>query len=99
VKADVIPVSDGAGEIVAVGEGVERDGLAPVDVKQLWLAGANLRTLAVGSRAQFLSLAQAISTNRIRPVVDRVFAFDEAPDAFRYYESRRPFGKVVISLG
>jgi NADPH:quinone reductase-like Zn-dependent oxidoreductase len=95
----VIPVSDGAGEIVAVGEGVERDGLAPVDVKQLWLAGANLRTLAVGSRAQFLSLAQAISTNRIRPVVDRVFAFDEAPDAFRYYESRRPFGKVVISLG
>lgn len=87
------------GEIAFVGLLADRDGLAPLDVKQLWLAGASLRTLAVGSHAQFLSMTRAISTNRIRPVVDRVFAFDDAPDAYRYYESARPFGKVVISLG
>jgi NADPH:quinone reductase-like Zn-dependent oxidoreductase len=44
-------------------------------------------------------MTRAISTNRIRPVVDRVFAFDDAPDAYLDYESARPFGKVVISLG
>jgi NADPH:quinone reductase-like Zn-dependent oxidoreductase len=87
------------GEIAFVGLLADRDGLAPLDVKQLWLAGANVRTVAVGSHAQFLSMTRAISTNRIRPVVDRVFAFDDAPDAYRYYESARPFGKVVISLG
>jgi NADPH:quinone reductase-like Zn-dependent oxidoreductase len=53
----------------------------------------------VGSHAQFISMARAISSNRIRPIVDRVFAFDDAPDAYRYYESARPFGKVVISVG
>jgi NADPH:quinone reductase-like Zn-dependent oxidoreductase len=87
------------GEIAFVGLLADRDGLAPLDVKQLWLAGANLRTMAVGSHAQFISMARAISSNRIRPIVDRVFAFDDAPDAYRYYESARPFGKVVISVG
>jgi len=87
------------GEVAFVGLLADGDGLAPLDVKQLWLAGANLRTLAVGSHAQFVSMARAISANRIRPIVDRVFAFEDAPDAYRYYESARPFGKVVISVG
>ena len=67
------------GEIAFVGLLADRDGLAPLDVKQLWLAGANLRTLAVGSHAQFVSMARAISVNRIHPVVDRVFAFEDPP--------------------
>jgi NADPH:quinone reductase-like Zn-dependent oxidoreductase len=87
------------GEIAFVGLLGDTDGLGPLDVKQLWLAGANVRTLAVGSYAQFVAMTRAISTNRIRPVVDRVFAFDDAPDAYRYYESAKPFGKVVISIG
>src|SRR6185437_13186835 len=87
------------GEIAFVGLLADHDGLAPLDVKQLWLAGAKLRTLAVGSHAQFVSMARAISANRIRPIVDRVFAFEDAPDAYRYYESARPLGKVVISVG
>jgi NADPH:quinone reductase-like Zn-dependent oxidoreductase len=33
------------------------------------------------------------------PIVARVSAFEDAPDAYRYYESARPFGKVVISVG
>jgi NADPH:quinone reductase-like Zn-dependent oxidoreductase len=86
------------GEIAFVGLLAEDD-LAPLDVKQLWLAGANLRTLAVGSHDQFLAMARAITANRIHPVVDREFAFDDAADAYRYFESSRPFGKVVISLG
>jgi NADPH:quinone reductase-like Zn-dependent oxidoreductase len=32
-----------------------------------------------------------------RPVIDRVFPFDEVPAAFRYFEPMPPFGKVVIS--
>ena len=42
---------------------------------------------------------RAIVLHRLRPVVDRVFPFDEAPDAYRYFESRGHFGKVVISHG
>ncbi|WP_214327013.1 hypothetical protein [Nonomuraea sediminis] len=44
-----------------------------------------MRALAVGSRARFLAMSQAITANRLRHVVDRAFPLDEA------------FGKVVIS--
>jgi NADPH:quinone reductase-like Zn-dependent oxidoreductase len=56
-------------------------------------------TGALGDALGTVAMARAISVNQIRPIVDRVFAFEDAPDAYRYYESAQPFGKVVISVG
>ena len=42
---------------------------------------------------------RAIALHRLRPVIDRAFPFDAAPDAYRYFESRAHFGKVVINHG
>jgi NADPH:quinone reductase-like Zn-dependent oxidoreductase len=39
-----------------------------------------------------------IAEKQIRPVVDRVFGFDEAAEAFDYLETGSHFGKVVIRL-
>ena len=39
---------------------------------------------------------RAIEHHKLRPVIDRVFGFREAADAFRYYEAGNTFGKVVI---
>jgi NADPH:quinone reductase-like Zn-dependent oxidoreductase len=38
------------------------------------------------------------ATSEIKPVVDRVFSFDQAKEAYRYMESGSHFGKVVISV-
>ncbi len=40
---------------------------------------------------------RAITANRLKPVIDRVFPFDDVMGAFRYYEDARRFGKIVIS--
>jgi len=40
---------------------------------------------------------RAIAVNHLRPVIDRVFSFDEAIDAFHYYKKVQPIGKVVIT--
>jgi NADPH:quinone reductase-like Zn-dependent oxidoreductase len=50
----------------------------------------------VGSREMFEAMNRAIALHKMRPVVDRVFGFDEAADAYRYLESGQHFGKVVI---
>jgi NADPH:quinone reductase-like Zn-dependent oxidoreductase len=42
---------------------------------------------------------RAIAVNRLKPVIDRVFSFDDARVAHRYYEDGQHFGKVVISQG
>ena len=50
----------------------------------------------VGSRAMFEAMNRAISLNEMRPVIDRVFSFEEAPDALRHMESAAHFGKIVV---
>ncbi|HEX7646640.1 MAG TPA: NAD(P)-dependent alcohol dehydrogenase [Noviherbaspirillum sp.] len=60
------------------------------------------RTLAgiyVGSRSMLEQLVRCVDTGNIRPVVDRVFAFDKAPDAYAWLQSAQHFGKVVIRVG
>jgi len=62
--------------------------------------GANiitLRRIALGSRAQFLAMNRAIAQSQLKPVIDRVFPFEDARAAYRYYEEVQPFGKVIIS--
>jgi NADPH:quinone reductase-like Zn-dependent oxidoreductase len=46
----------------------------------------------------FEEMNRALSQNRIKPVIDRVFPFAESPDAFRHLESGAHFGKVVIAV-
>ncbi len=59
---------------------------------------ASLHGVFVGSRTMFEQLNAAIACNALEPVVDRVFAFDEAADAYRHLERGAHFGKVVIRI-
>ena len=54
--------------------------------------------ILVGSAAMFEAMNRAIEAGGIRPVIDRVFPFDAAPDAFRHLEAARHVGKIVIAL-
>jgi NADPH:quinone reductase-like Zn-dependent oxidoreductase len=56
-----------------------------------------LRRIAIGNRAHFLAMNRAIAVNRLKPVIDRVFSFDDARAAHQYFEEHPHFGKVVIS--
>lgn len=63
----------------------------------LMLKGASLHGIFVGSRSHFEHLAAAIDANRIKPIIDRTFAFEAAADAYRY-QLAGAFGKVVIRI-
>jgi NADPH:quinone reductase-like Zn-dependent oxidoreductase len=60
--------------------------------------GASLHGIFVGNRAMFERMNTAIEVNGLRPVIDRVFGFDEAAEAYRYQQSSSLFGKVVIRI-
>ena len=64
------------------------------------ILGASLHVdgIYVGSRAMFESMNRAIAETRLKPVIDRVFPFDEAPRAYEHLRSARHFGKVVIRV-
>jgi NADPH:quinone reductase-like Zn-dependent oxidoreductase len=63
------------------------------------LAGAKqLVGIFVGSRQMLEDLMRFAEVVDLKPVVDRVFPFDQAQEAYRYMESGEHFGKVVISV-
>jgi NADPH:quinone reductase-like Zn-dependent oxidoreductase len=54
--------------------------------------------IGVGSRAMFEDMNRAIEVNKIKPLVDKVFPFDKAADAFRCQAAGDFVGKVVITV-
>jgi len=84
------------GEIGFVG--TVAGGTSLIDANAVFASGATLRVVAAGSRAQLDSVTRAITVNGLRPVIDRVFEFNEAPAALAYYGEGRSFGKIVIKV-
>ena len=62
----------------------------------VFMKAVKLQGIFVGSRSMFEDLLKAIEVASLRPVIDRVFDFSEAPQAMRYMQSGAHFGKVVI---
>lgn len=57
-----------------------------------------LAGIFVGSRSMFEDLNRFLEVAAIRPVVDRVFPFEQAREAYSYLERAGHFGKVVIEV-
>jgi len=62
------------------------------------MKGGSLHGIGVGSTAMFEDMNRAIEVNRIKPIVGKVFPFDEAPEAFRQFAAGDFFAKVVITI-
>jgi len=64
----------------------------------LMTKGAMVRGIFVGGREHFDALMKAVDVNKLKPVIDKAFDFDAAPEAFKYLKSAQHFGKVVIRI-
>jgi NADPH:quinone reductase-like Zn-dependent oxidoreductase len=60
--------------------------------------GAKVTGIYVGSRADFEAMNRFMAEHKIRPVIDRVFPFEEAPQAFELMDNGSYLGKIVIKL-
>lgn len=69
-----------------------------VNPSTLAIGAKRLIGIYVGSRAMLEQAATLAAGAGIAPMVDRVFPFAKAKEAYRYLESGAHFGKVVIDL-
>jgi NADPH:quinone reductase-like Zn-dependent oxidoreductase len=56
-----------------------------------------LQGIYVGSQAMFERMNRAVETHQLKPVIDRSFAFDRAPEAFACMKEAAHFGKIVVA--
>ena len=61
------------------------------------MKSVRLQGIMVGSRRMFEDLNRAIAAQRMKPVIDKTFAFEEVRAALRYMEAGAHFGKIVIT--
>jgi NADPH:quinone reductase-like Zn-dependent oxidoreductase len=78
--------------------GVLSGNLQELDVVPILMQHVRIQGILVGSREAFEGMNRAIAHHRLRPVVDRVFPFDETREAFAYLAGGRHVGKVCIEL-
>jgi NADPH:quinone reductase-like Zn-dependent oxidoreductase len=80
--------------LIGVLTGIKAEiGIYPILHKAL-----RVRGIYVGSLAMFERMNRALCAARIAPVIDRVFAFDDARAAYAHLASAAHFGKVVIEV-
>ena len=84
------------GKISLIGVLAGREGNA--NPHDLMFKQASLHGIGVGSRGSLEQLIQAIEVNQIKPVIDRVFSFDQVPDAFALQAAGDFVGKIVINI-
>jgi NADPH:quinone reductase-like Zn-dependent oxidoreductase len=71
---------------------------AEVSLPLVVMRNLRMQGITVGSRDGFEAMCRAIARHHMRPVVDRVFSFDDVPVAFAHLEAGRHFGKVCIAF-
>jgi alcohol dehydrogenase len=69
-----------------------------IDFFQLKSSGASFRNITVGDRNALIEFARLVEMTGLAPVIDRVFPFEDAREAFAHLEAGRHFGKVVIRV-
>lgn len=73
-------------------------GGATVNTVPIFMRAIRLQGIFIGSKAMFERMLREFDRARIQPVIDRIFSFDEAPNALRYMETGKHFGKIVIEF-
>ena len=84
------------GKIALIGVLAGREGNA--NPQDLMFKSGSLHGIGVGSRATLEQLIRAIEVNQIKPVIDKVFPFDQGAEAFRLQASGNFLGKIVVSM-
>ncbi|MEZ4291819.1 MAG: NAD(P)H-quinone oxidoreductase [Myxococcota bacterium] len=95
---------DGALVLIGLMGGAKSEiSLATLLARRLRVIGSTLRTRTAAQKAGIVRgfverFGADLEAGRIRPVLDRVFALGEAPEAHRTLQASRHFGKVVLRV-
>ncbi len=64
----------------------------------VFMKAVRLQGIFVGSRQMFEDMVNAITVARMKPVIDKVFDFDQTREAMRHMQSGSHIGKVVVTV-
>jgi NADPH:quinone reductase-like Zn-dependent oxidoreductase len=70
---------------------------APLDLLPVIFKAVQVRGILVGSVEAFERMVEFVAKNHIKPVIEKVYSFDDAIEAYRHLD-RGPVGKIAIDI-
>ena len=108
VGADMVVEVGGAGTLAKSVHATRVGGLVALigvlasggglDPMRVLMKSIHLQGIFVGSRRMFEEMNRAITVNRLKPVIDKTFAFAQAREALESMKTGSHFGKIVITI-
>lgn len=72
--------------------------LDPSILLPIIMRNVRVQGIFVGARQDFMAMNQAVSANRLEPLIDRSFEFSDSPQAIREQGEGERFGKLVVRI-
>ncbi|CQR47861.1 Alcohol dehydrogenase [Paraliobacillus sp. PM-2] len=69
-----------------------------IDIRQFFYGQYQLFGSTMGSREELRTALKFMEKHQIYPVVDKVLAFDEMENAFKYLDEAKQFGKIAVQI-
>jgi NADPH:quinone reductase-like Zn-dependent oxidoreductase len=86
------------GKISLIGVMTQPDNPAALNPIGMAFKNGSLHGIMVGSRVMFEDMLKAVTTNDIKPMVDKVFPFEDARGAYEAAMAGDFIGKVVVQI-
>ncbi|MGE3142726.1 MAG: NAD(P)-dependent alcohol dehydrogenase [Hyphomonadaceae bacterium] len=67
-------------------------------VGQIMMGTVRMHGISVGSREMYEAMMRAFAQHRLKPVIDKIFPWEEAAAGLRYVKGGAHFGKVVLTF-
>jgi NADPH:quinone reductase-like Zn-dependent oxidoreductase len=78
--------------------GATRGNPSSLTARRIFWKQLNILGSTMGNPQDFQAMVAFVGHYGIRPVVDKVFAFDDGEAAFRHMDEAQQFGKIVIKV-
>jgi NADPH:quinone reductase-like Zn-dependent oxidoreductase len=72
--------------------------LLVTDVRRLFWGQYTILGSTMGNDAEYAEIVRELAAGRLRPLVDRVFPFEQVRDAYAYLERAEQLGKVAVEI-
>ena len=69
-----------------------------LQIRDLLTHQVQVKGMFMESTEELRALMRAVEAAKLKPAVDKTFSFEQAQDAYRYLESQKHIGKVVINI-
>ncbi|KAI5474553.1 hypothetical protein MNV49_003051 [Pseudohyphozyma bogoriensis] len=92
------------GGMVVVSGYLSDYGHIPQDIKEedvaklILYSAANVRGTFVANKYQFMQMVSSMEMSSVKPIIDKVFKFEELKDAYEYMQAGKHMGKVVVTI-